>query len=92
MRRAGPVRRDGHRWRKDRLHVGADGTNWLALRHRWADGTTDLEPVRRRRPQRPLPVCKKNDGRPVKYKRCHGIITFSAVLLPTAAASAARSR
>ncbi len=27
---------------QDRLHVDADGTIWLTLRHRWADGTTHL--------------------------------------------------
>lgn len=27
---------------QDRLHVGAEGTVWLTLRHRWADGTTHL--------------------------------------------------
>jgi len=25
---------------QDRLHVSAEGTIWLTLRHRWADGTT----------------------------------------------------
>jgi hypothetical protein len=27
---------------QDRLHVSAEGTIWLTLRHRWADGTTHL--------------------------------------------------
>jgi hypothetical protein len=27
---------------QDRLRVGAEGTIWLTLRHRWADGTTHL--------------------------------------------------
>jgi len=27
---------------QDRQHVSAEGTTWLTLRHRWADGTTHL--------------------------------------------------
>jgi hypothetical protein len=30
---------------QDRLHVSAEGTIWLTLRHRWADGTTHLHPT-----------------------------------------------
>jgi hypothetical protein len=57
---------------RDRLRVGGEGTIWLTLLHRWADGTTHLPFDPLKLLERLAVLTPRAEGQPDSLLRCSG--------------------